>query len=79
MTERGQKLNQRWANLGCDVDLSGLFFDGERSNVVDYLADRGWQVTTRPRRDFFADYGRVFPDDEESQLRNIISLTATRT
>ena len=79
MTERGQELNQRWANLGCDIDLSGLFFEGERSNVVDYLADRGWQVTTRPRRDFFADYGREFPDDEESQLRNIVSLTATRT
>ena len=79
MTERGQELNQRWANLGCDIDLSGLFFEGERSDVVDYLADRGWQVTTRPRRDFFADYGREFPDDEESQLRNIVSLTATRT
>jgi methyltransferase (TIGR00027 family) len=79
MTERAQEFNQRWANLGCDIDLSGLFFDGERSNVVEYLADRGWQVTTRPRRDFFADYGRVFPDDEESQLRNIVSLTATRT
>ena len=78
MTERAQAFNQRWANLGCDVDLSGLFFDGERSNVVDYLADRGWAVSTRPRRDFFADYGRTFPDDEESQLRNIVSLTATR-
>jgi len=77
MTERAQQFNQRWAKLGCDIDLSGLFFDGERSNVVDYLADRGWQVTTRPRREFFADYGRVFPDDEESQLRNIIAVTAT--
>jgi len=77
MTERARQFNQRWANLGCDIDLSGLFFDGERSNVVDYLADRGWQVTTRPRREFFADYGRVFPDDEESQLRNIIAVTAT--
>jgi methyltransferase (TIGR00027 family) len=79
MTERAREFNERWANLGCDIDLSGLFFDGERSNVVEYLAARGWQVTTRPRRDFFADYGRVFPDDEESQLRNIVSLTATRT
>jgi methyltransferase (TIGR00027 family) len=78
MTERAQEFNQRWANLGCDIDLSGLFFDGERSNVVDYLADLGWQVTTRPRRDFFADYGRVFPEVEESQLRNVVSLTATR-
>ncbi|WP_068185847.1 class I SAM-dependent methyltransferase [Mycobacterium sp. UM_CSW] len=77
MTQRAQQFNQRWANLGCDIDLSGLFFDGERSNVVDYLAGKGWQVSTRPRREFFADYGRVFPEDEESQLRNIISVTAT--
>ncbi|OBK51774.1 class I SAM-dependent methyltransferase [Mycobacterium sp. 1081908.1] len=78
MSQRAQQFNQRWANLGCDIDLSGLFFDGERSNVVDYLAGKGWQVSTRPRREFFADYGRVFPDDEESQLRNIIAVTATR-
>ncbi len=77
MTQRAQQFNERWANLGCDIDLSGLFFDGERSNVVDYLGERGWEVTTRPRREFFADYGRVFPQDEESQLRNIIAVTAT--
>ncbi|OBI82657.1 class I SAM-dependent methyltransferase [Mycobacterium sp. 1245805.9] len=77
MTQRAQQFNQRWANLGCDIDLSGLFFDGERSNVVEYLAGKGWQVSTRPRREFFADYGRVFPDDEQSQLRNIIAVTAT--
>jgi methyltransferase (TIGR00027 family) len=77
MTERAAQFHQRWANLGCDIDLSELFFDGERSNVVDYLTGRGWQVTTRPRREFFADYGRVFPDDEASQLRSIIAVTAT--
>jgi methyltransferase (TIGR00027 family) len=78
MSERAAQFNQRWAKLGCDIDLSGLFFDGERSNVVEYLNDRGWQVSTRPRRDLFADYGRVFPDDDTSQLRNIVSLTAAR-
>jgi methyltransferase (TIGR00027 family) len=78
MTARAQQFNDRWANLGCDINLSGLFFDGERSNVVDYLTERGWQVATRPRRDYFADYGRVFPEDETSQLRNIVALTAVR-
>lgn len=77
MSERAKQFNQRWANLGCDIDLSGLFFDGERSNVVDYLTGRGWQVTTRERREYFADYGLVFPDDETSQLRNIVAVTAT--
>ena len=77
MSERAREFNQRWINLGCDIDLSGLFFDGERSDVVDYLTERGWEVTTRLRREMFADYGLVFPDDEMSQLRNIISVTAT--
>ena len=78
MSERAAQFNQRWAKLGCDIDLSGLFFDGDRNDIVEYLKDLGWQVSTRPRRDLFADYGRVFPEDDTSQLRNIVSLTATR-
>lgn len=79
MGERAQLLNDRWANLGCDVDLSGLFYDGERSNVVDYLSDRGWQVTTRTRRELFGDYGRTFPEDDAvAAFRNIVSVTAIR-
>jgi methyltransferase (TIGR00027 family) len=78
MTERAQALNDRWADLGCDVDMSGLFYEGERSNLVDYLSDRGWQVTTRTRRELFGDYGRTFPDDGRSAFRNIVSVTAVR-
>lgn len=79
MAERSQAMNNRWANLGCDVDLSGLFYEGERNNVADYLSDRGWQVVTRARRELFSDYGRLFPsDDELAAFRNIVSVVATR-
>lgn len=77
MSERAKQFNDRWAKAGCDIDLSGLFFDGERSDVVDYLTGAGWQVSTRPRRELFADYGLVYPDDEQSQLRNIVAVAAT--
>lgn len=77
MSERAQEFNQRWVNLGCDIDLSGLFFDGERNNVVDYLTGQGWQVATRPRRELFGEYGIQFPEDEMAQLRNITAVTAT--
>jgi methyltransferase (TIGR00027 family) len=78
MTQRAQEFNDKWAKLGCDVDLSGLFYDGERTNVVDYLSDRGWQVSTRKRRELFGDYGLHFPDDDElAQFRNIVAVTAT--
>ena len=44
MAERGKAMSDRWANIGCDVDLSGLFYEGERNNVADYLDERGWDV-----------------------------------
>jgi len=80
MAERGKAMNARWANLGCDVDLSGLFYEGERNNVGDYLGDRGWQVAARARRELFAEYGRAFPTDEAlAAFRNIVSVIATRS
>ena len=80
MAERGRAMNDRWANLGCDVDLSGLFYEGERNNVAQYPGDRGWQVTVRPRLELFADYGRAFPTDEAlAAFRNIVSVIATRS
>lgn len=79
MAERSQAFNDRWANLGCDVDLSGLFYEGERSHVDAYLSERDWRVSTRTRPELFADYGRTFPDDDALvSFRNVISVTATR-
>ena len=79
MAERGKAMSNRWANLGCDVDLSGLFYEGDRNNVADYLTERGWDVVARNRRDLFSEYGRTFPDDKElAAFRDIVSLIATR-
>jgi len=80
MAERGKAMSDRWANVGCDVDLSGLFYEGERNNVTDYLNERGWDVVARNRRDLFGEYGRVYPDHDEqlAAFRNIVSVIATR-
>jgi methyltransferase (TIGR00027 family) len=79
MAERGKAMSDRWADIGCDVDLSGLFYEGERNNVSDYLTDRGWDVSSRTRRELFGEYGRVFPgDDALAAFRNIVSIIATR-
>ncbi len=78
MAERGKAMNARWANLGCDLDLSGVFYDGERNNVAEYLGSQGWQVASRVRRELFAQYGRPFPTDEAlAAFRNIIAVVAT--
>jgi methyltransferase (TIGR00027 family) len=79
MAERGKAMSDRWASVGCDVDLSGLFYEGDRNNVADYLSERGWDVVARNRRDLFSEYGRVYPgDDALAAFRNIVSVIATR-
>jgi methyltransferase (TIGR00027 family) len=76
---RSQSMVERWREHGFDVDLSELWYVGDRNSVVDYLTDIGWAVTARRRPDVFADYGRAFPDSEDAEpQRNSLAVVATR-
>jgi methyltransferase (TIGR00027 family) len=78
VAERAKVMRSRWEQHGFDVDLSKLFYSGERNPVVDYLTDHGWQVNARSRHEVFAGYGRDFPDSEElAPLRNSLAVVAT--
>ena len=78
VAERSKAMRAQWEQHGFDVDLSKLFYSGERNPVVDYLTDHGWQVTARSRPEVFAAYGREFPDAEEvAPLRNSLAVIAT--
>jgi methyltransferase (TIGR00027 family) len=76
--EGAKTMNAQWREHGFDVDLSQLFYPGERNSVEEYLGGHGWQVTTRPRPELFAEYGREFHDTEElAPLRNSRAIIAT--
>ena len=79
LAQRAQTMTSRWSDLGFDVNLSELFYFGERNHVVDYLTAQGWQASTRTRPELFAAYGRDFPDDETlAPFRKSVSIIATR-
>lgn len=79
VAERTKEMRAQWEQHGFDVDLSKLFYSGERNPVVDYLTDHGWQVNARSRPEVFAAYRREFPDDEQfAPLRNSLAVVATR-
>jgi methyltransferase (TIGR00027 family) len=76
---RSQSMAERWRAHGFDVDLSELWYVGDRNSVVDYLTDSGWSVTARCRPEVFAEYGRTFPDSEDAApQRNSLAVVATR-
>ncbi|GFG63174.1 putative S-adenosyl-L-methionine-dependent methyltransferase [Mycobacterium kubicae] len=44
--ERMQQISERWRAHGFDVDMTGLVYLGERNEVLAYLSDRGWLMTS---------------------------------
>ncbi|WP_099021814.1 class I SAM-dependent methyltransferase [Mycolicibacterium palauense] len=79
LSQRAQEMVGQWGDHGFDIDLGELFYDGDRSHVVDYLSERGWTVSTRTRPEVFAQYGRTYPQDATvEQLRNSLAVTAVK-
>jgi methyltransferase (TIGR00027 family) len=77
--ERTKAINKQWGDAGINLDISELFYNGERSHVVDYLTSHGWEVSARTRPEVFAGYGREFPEtDSLATMRNSLAVTATR-
>ncbi|EHB56372.1 methyltransferase [Mycolicibacterium rhodesiae JS60] len=52
------------AQIGSDIDLPALFYDGERNSAGDYLAELGWRISTLTTRESYAANGFEMPDDE---------------
>ena len=62
--ERLQRISERWQRFGFQLNAADLFYQGERSVVVDYLTTHGWQVTPSPAKELYARNGFEFPEDE---------------
>ncbi|WP_319435412.1 class I SAM-dependent methyltransferase [Mycobacterium sp. RTGN5] len=52
------------AQIGSDIDLPALFYDGDRNAVSDYLGERGWRINTQTTRESYGANGFELPDDE---------------
>ena len=59
-----EKLDERSRRAGSELKLAELFYTGERNSAGEYLAAKGWRVTTLPARDAYAANGFELPDDE---------------
>jgi methyltransferase (TIGR00027 family) len=71
-------VSDRWRDLGLDLNLPDLFYEGERRPVDEYLSAHGWRVSTQTRPEVFTGYGREFPDAEVLvRMRNSLSVIAT--
>ncbi|MUL77333.1 class I SAM-dependent methyltransferase [Mycolicibacterium sp. CBMA 226] len=79
MAQRGAAMSERWRGAGLDLNLTDLWYQGDRTSVVEHLDASGWNTTARPRLEVFAEYGRPLAETEDTAaLRNSLSVTAIK-
>ena len=61
--ERSQQISERLKQYGHDIEMADLIYLEARSDVMEYLADRGWEVSVQSMRDAYAANGFEFPED----------------
>jgi methyltransferase (TIGR00027 family) len=75
--ERLQRITERWRRAGFDLDAGDLFYQGERSVVVDYLTEHGWDVTAHAVRELYAHNGFEFPEEVVAAFGDLSYVDAT--
>jgi methyltransferase (TIGR00027 family) len=63
-----EKLSERSRRMGSSINLTELFYMGDRNTAGEYLTSKGWEVTIRPARKAYALNGFKFPEDELTAL-----------
>lgn len=82
MADRIREATDRWRQHGFDVEMTDLWYPGERSDVVDYLNTHGWEADATSVTDLFAAHGLSMQTDNDEEAAISASLgyvTATRT
>jgi methyltransferase (TIGR00027 family) len=81
MAARMREVTDRWREHGFDVEMTDLWYPGDRNDVVEYLGTHGWQTTSTPAAELLAAHGlsvRANDENEAAMLNSLAYVTATR-
>ncbi|MBV9319856.1 MAG: class I SAM-dependent methyltransferase, partial [Mycobacterium sp.] len=68
MADRMREVTDRWRDHGFDVEMTDLWYPGDRNDVVDYLNGHGWDATAVYAAELFASHGfSVQTGDEDAE------------
>ncbi len=59
--------HDRMSELGFEIDFNDLVYHGQRSHIIDYLTQRGWQVSSQTVRELHGRNGFTYPEDDVAE------------
>jgi methyltransferase (TIGR00027 family) len=76
MRQRMRTAADRWRDQGFDLDIAGLVYFGDRNEAAGYLADHGWQISSRNVNELLAAHG-LPPMEEDSGFADLAYISGT--
>ena len=80
MQDRMHETVDRWRAHGFDIEMTDLWYFGDRHDVADYLNPRGWKTDQLTMAELFAEYGQTLAGsaDDTADFGSLTYVTATR-
>lgn len=63
---RARHIAEQWQSFGLNIDMKGLAYQDDRSDLAGYLRRQGWTSTTASMSDLFAASGLTLRGDQRS-------------
>ncbi|BBY07265.1 SAM-dependent methyltransferase [Mycobacterium noviomagense] len=79
LQQRMQNQSGWWHGLGFELDMTELMYLGERTDVADYLASRGWKITVCSTAELLDEQGLPAIDAEEFTFPEMVYLSGELT
>jgi methyltransferase (TIGR00027 family) len=82
MADRMREVADQWREHGFDIEMTDLWYEGERNDVIDYLDTHGWTTAARAVPELLAVHGLPLPVDADEEAETPTELqyvTAKRT
>jgi methyltransferase (TIGR00027 family) len=81
MADRMREVTDQWREHGFDIEMTDLWYGGERNDVIDYLDTHGWATSATSVSELAVSYGLSLPADTADRAATLASLqyvSATR-
>jgi len=82
MADRMRAVTDQWREHGFDVEMTDLWYAGDRNDVVEYLSTHGWVTAATTVPDLCAAHGLSLPtspDGDGARLTSLAYVTAIRS
>jgi methyltransferase (TIGR00027 family) len=80
MAERMREVADQWREHGFDIEMTDLWYAGERNDVIDYLDTHGWTTAASAIPELLAAHGLSLPIDAHTETPTEVQyVTAKRT